>query len=506
MRFLNSAHVQRVMASQDTTERLLNLNIPKESSGPHHHMHVARPMHSMWSINSKHRDKPPQQAFDGTPLQLEARSSSYSVDEIDRSLVGIRELEDSAFEELLATRREHVSGGSLTNVLTMHTILPPGVKIAIPISHVPNSHYEVATVVSSKRIHVPCSEPQKTYPNSLSITAKLDRCYLRNGNFAELTFRVSDDCPMPKHSKAPIGSCVATTYGIGVLVGWRVEDECHVVRSLWHKHGAHAYLQSNHIHGTVPAAVGFEVETTRGSGIVTACTGGGCTFVEPKFLVGLSDEEVVIEVKYSDITSCPAAQFIPIIEHIREAATFQIQVDNYLSALRENELAKRNDDTHSFWKSWSDCLGILWDSFLKAVDEDREFDEGVNEFMSELIQFLEGLSTTAEKNHDADHTTRISEPETEESLPEEQEAGIWLLNDLLGGILQNGKADRDDKAEPQGGSCSGSKSYDTKYYDRLFSVIRVLRRTLSLARAASFDHTVSTVSAKRHTFCYRSPY
>ena len=31
----------------------------------------------------------------------------------------------------------------------------------------------------------------------------------------------------------PIGSCVSIKFGVGVLVGWRVQDDCHVVRVLW---------------------------------------------------------------------------------------------------------------------------------------------------------------------------------------------------------------------------------------------------------------------------------
>ena len=85
--------------------------------------------------------------------------------------------------------------------------LLPGVKIVVPIFPIQpglkankkllDSHFQMATVVSSKRIHAYSSNkrpsPGRWTTNCLSVTVKLDKSFLRNGEFAELTFRVMDN-------------------------------------------------------------------------------------------------------------------------------------------------------------------------------------------------------------------------------------------------------------------------------------------------------------------------
>jgi hypothetical protein len=133
--------------------------------------------------------------------------------------------------------------------------LKPGVKVAVPLSPLGperkarssrRNAFQMTTVVSRKRIFVTtgnkeASDSKIKETNCLSGTVKMDQFFLRNGEFSELAFRVMDDWApryMPRHLKVPVGSCVATSFGIGVLVGWRAEDDCHVVRSLWHCRGA----------------------------------------------------------------------------------------------------------------------------------------------------------------------------------------------------------------------------------------------------------------------------
>jgi len=153
------------------------------------------------------------------------------------------------------------------DAIKRRSILLPGVKIAVPIfPYSAMKHHkqkrssswthQMASVLGCKRIHVPgLGNPSRhihrkedilyqgtayfhsRYPtNCLAIHLQLDKCYLRNGTFSSMHIRIPDQSRyMPRHSKYPIGSCVATSFGVGVLVGWRVEDDCHVIRSLWQK-------------------------------------------------------------------------------------------------------------------------------------------------------------------------------------------------------------------------------------------------------------------------------
>jgi hypothetical protein len=69
---------------------------------------------------------------------------------------------------------------------------------------------------------------------------------------------------MPKHSKVPVGARVATTYGICILVGWRVEDDVMRQRIAINDEVsgvAYAYLNRNAIHSTHGSSRCFRVQT-----------------------------------------------------------------------------------------------------------------------------------------------------------------------------------------------------------------------------------------------------
>ena len=416
-------------------------------------------------------------------------------------------------------------------VLYKREPLASGVRVAVPLFPIQpgrnckahkQTAYQMATVVSSKRIYVGDDDGERVgqplvHPNCLSVTVKLEKCFLRNGEFAELTFRVLDEWgprSMPRHSKVPIGSCVATSFGIGVLVGWRVETDCYVVRSLWRCRGsgsAHAYLNRKAIHSTIEAAVGFRVQTMFGWGVVIACTNGGSTFEASRFFVLIKEEGRhsgrVLELHRKEILSCHVAQFMPIIEHIREAAHYQIQLNNYNAALREERLLEDSTTTtieQELLHSWSACAGILWDSFLKAVEEDKDFDDGVNDFMKSIIGFLDRLdqdgSVVRDEGVDQKGTAQkeakprvpfctVDDNEIEVQLAESmkdddknQEPGFWIMNDLFGGVFQSETSSR------QSGDENAVESIQPSYYERAFALLRTLMKTVSIARAASVDH------------------
>ena len=365
--------------------------------------------------------------------------------------------------------------------------LAPGVKVAVPLfpyqPHTKLQHrgvggttclgrqrksatvpYQMGSVVSSHRIFVKeDGDIDDNATNCLSVTVQLDKSFLRNGEFAELTFRVMDswidDRYMPAHSKVPVGSCVATTFGLGVLVGWRVEDDCHVVRSLWQRRGpgaSCAYLNRSAIHCVMEAAVGFHVQTKFGSGVVLAYVdGGGKRFDRGRFLVNIQEEGrqhqgQVVELYRPDILGCPGAQFIPVIEHIREAAHFQIQVDNYKAALRAQQLGGLDPDSgeedndgedemkrstsQSFWQTASAWAEIMWNSFLKAVEDDEgdAVDSWLNDLIQSIVVFLERLDEHPQSGDGSARGFRESNLTNEEKkepdqtfLEEEKEREKW---------------------------------------------------------------------------------
>ncbi|GKY95686.1 hypothetical protein MPSEU_000529600 [Mayamaea pseudoterrestris] len=502
-------------------------------------------------------DKEPdlQERDPSVTMQLESNSTVGGEDDIHREMDERIDLSPPQINRFVSLDDEKrpIRFQSLTNPSPDFTLptqkptqqtscrrepLQAGVKVAVPIFPLqPRQHgvvrrytfsqYQMGTVVRSKRIYVASADidTSRYYrhnreTNCLSVTVKLDKSFLRNAEFAELSFRVLDSWStryMPKCSKVPIGACVATKYGIGVLVGWRVEGDCHVIRSLWNRRGAgsaHAYLGRDAIYSTIEAAIGFDVKTRFGGGVVVAYVDGGKTFDMGRYLVAIYEDGRhcghVLDVHRNDIYACYGSQFIPIIEHVREAALYQIQVDNYNAALREqlySNAAETSDPR--FWNAIRECGDILWDSFLRAVEEDKDFDAGVNEFMAKIIEFLERLDSSPA---DCDVTTKdefvmtdfeiecitqfssTSEDDIDSDGCVRNEPGMWLVNDIFGGFFKQGEQSLDetsanapkDSAVPQ--QSHVYTTADTTNFDRAFAVIRTLMHTVTFAKAASVDH------------------
>ena len=414
-------------------------------------------------------------------------------------------------------------------------LLLPGVKIVVPVfplqpgssksqsHHFKKSRFQMATVVSSKRLciykknQMPLSGNRGT--NCLSITVKLDKCFLRNGEFATLTLRVMDDWGaryMPRHSKLPLGSCVSTSFGLGVLVGWRVEDDIHIVRCLWQHRGsgsACAYLRRDSIHSTMEAAVGFDVNTAIGRGTVVAYVNGGQDFRCGRYFVSISEEgrhhRQVLQLNRSDILSCESAKYVPIVEHIREAAQYQLQLDFYEELLMENENGEEDDfDENKMLGEFSKNFNILWKSFLRAIDEDEGFDEGMNAFIQSCINFLNQLDSpegiVKAKSSDvsanvvitatesSSHASRSVSSIITSKAPEKADAGFWVMDNIFGIFGSEketgGKAQKDPESECIEIECAPRRlqTFD-KTYQRAFAVLRTLMRTVKIAQAAAVD-------------------
>jgi hypothetical protein len=454
--------------------------------------------------------------------------------------------------ELICNERENDdTSESLIQLLSppssksRHPGLLPGVKIAVPVLPIspggPKQHsssrkrrkeqFQMATVVSSKRI---CVFEKNNMPqsgnrgsNCLSITVNLDKCFLRDGQFATMTLRIMDKWGskyMPKHSKLPMGSCVATSFGLGVLVGWRVEDDCHIVRSLWQHRGsgsACAYLRRDSIHATMEAAVGFEANTTHGRGTVVGYVNGGPEFKIGRYFVSITDEgsrhhKQVLELNRMDVLSCESAKFLPTVEHIRAAAQYQLQIDRY-NELRD---AKSNYEemSNKMWGEFSKHFDILWKSFLRAIEEDHEFDDGMNEFIQNCVNFLnqldspdnEGMLFSPRSNgYDIDnfdasiyiHATDSSKSQFSKSTSsaiaagdgEKPDSGFWLMNNMFE-IFQSNRdvhdtvGDRDNPIDVEGIEIQCTPRHRSeKNYARAFAILRTLTKTVTIAKAASAD-------------------
>lgn len=599
MRILNSEHVQKAVASQETAERIYDISkkvenqlkntsidgktaenssskLDSEESAKRlvdaKRVEVKKPVHTMWtspasavrqqsesSLGSSAEDDQIENGFASLPRSVGIMQLSSPGDSRPPRSPHARQISKpspvggNSFGAGAGASGGPGSGSNRLGVIDSHSRLlstksskqitrranlKPGTKVVVPVlpkqpgmtastSRTQGSMFQMATVVKSRRIHLrTAGRRQKSgasYTNCLSVTVKLDKSFLRGADFAEMTFRIRDewsDRYMPRHSKFPIGACVATSFGLGVLVGWRVEDDVHVITSLWQHRGAgsaHAYLNRDALHGVIEASVGFDVETNIGRGTVVAYVHPGQDFRGGRFFVHVKEgryKDQVLEFARSNILSCLGAKYIPVIELLREAAQYQLLVDKYKAALRRQNAAADEDqlsEEELFLRTCSKGLEILWASFLKAVEEDKEFDQGLGDFVTAIIGFLEGLdekegkpsqetarveekpvTTSSRREASENDLTNHSTAASTITVPQVEAPGFWLMNDWFGGIFQDSQNATPSVAITEVSSIGtliddAEQARSDEYYKYAFAIVRSLMRAVSIARVSCAD-------------------
>jgi hypothetical protein len=152
-----------------------------------------------------------------------------------------------------------------------------------------------------------------------------DEPHIRVGLEWELDSRRRKESDVPRanvlcQSFCAVGECVLTAFGTGVLLGFRSEDEKHVVQ-LWGSMGAGrnlAYMGASSISRVIPAAIGLAVETPLGRGM--------CRGFRPGAAVGgtappdaVHEDVFVVDFPWSRAfvpsasVRCPVAKVLPLI-------------------------------------------------------------------------------------------------------------------------------------------------------------------------------------------------
>jgi hypothetical protein len=351
-------------------------------------------------------------------------------------------------------------------------------------------------VISSRRIYIaPNDKPHLLvrHTNCLSIKIILDKAFLRGGKFAVMNLRVMDEWNLvPRHSKFPIGSCVATTFGVGVLVGWRAEDDCHIIRSLWKRGGpgtGSAYLRRDSIHKVVEAAVGFDVHTTFGIGNVVAYVRGGARNTNGKYLVSLTGRRSgqILEFDRSQILSCHGAAFAPVTEQVRAAAIFRLQILQYKAKNREQRLNSSTESVRDkgMWRNFSEYVDLFANSLSKAIADDPDFESEFDKFVSYIIELLDGKKSD-EDSADGNSESEVknapqSTPETEIYTSGTNPIESWNINEIIQSFFV---AKKDEQSIPA--DCKNmlnAQAFDDAHESAKI-LIRVLLRTVSVAKAA----------------------
>jgi hypothetical protein len=176
----------------------------------------------------------------------------------------------------------------------------------------------------------------------------------------------------------------------------------------------------------------------------------------------------------------------------------------------ENEHGEEDEfDENKMLGEFSKHFNILWKSFLRAIDEDDGFDEGMNAFIQSCINFLNQLDspdgivktkgsddaahvliTTTESSS---HASRSASSIITNKAPEKADSGFWLMDNIFGifgGEKETGGKAQNDDPNPEciEIECAPRRlqTFD-KTYQRAFAVLRTLMRTVTIAQAAAVD-------------------
>lgn len=151
-------------------------------------------------------------------------------------------------------------------------------------------------------------------PEELDVRVALDGRLADGGKEPALVSRYD----LLERSFCPVGTCVETMFGSGVLLDFRRHDSCHIVR-LWRPRGRGAstlMCQASALRRRLDAAVGFPARTPYGVGVVRAMRhSAGPSLCASTYSVGLSWG--VVHVSDSSLR-CPTAAAMPAIECVNQ--------------------------------------------------------------------------------------------------------------------------------------------------------------------------------------------
>ncbi|CAJ1459389.1 unnamed protein product [Effrenium voratum] len=192
-----------------------------------------------------------------------------------------------------------------------------------------------------------------------------------------------------RSSFCALGTCVQTSFGPGVLLQYRREDDVHEVQ-LWgplsQRH--RAYLRRDALKRVIPAMPGLAVETPQGPGICKAVSGDSLSIAWPWGRGELRSDEV----------TCPAAKTLPLVSRFLDAAVQLVRLHSGtllrlaealngvgLEQLQEQLAAKAGEAVNTAMNLWED-----WEA-KEDQEVAKELHSQVEQAMPELQGVVGGL-------------------------------------------------------------------------------------------------------------------
>ncbi len=215
------------------------------------------------------------------------------------------------------------------------------------------------------------------------------------------------------------------------------------------------------------------------------------------------------------------------MEQLKEAAKYQMQVDNYETEKLQLLLQEDALLIDKSWRVFSQSFDLFLSSFVKAAEEDANFDSEISNFLSQIISFLEDFELGSTKKRDSKFekgdkdtiktTDNIEVPNANVRLPNLEKhvenlddidnitkteatdiPGMWFLRDLFGGDTKKNDNSSSTNGAVPAKDDNGKEPFGEESYNKVYAFLTILMRTISIARAGCTDKPNLKVRIQYH--------
>jgi len=192
-----------------------------------------------------------------------------------------------------------------------------------------------------------------------------------------------------------------------------------------------------------------------------------------------------------------------------------MQVDNYEVEKFQMMLQDETLLIDNTWKVFSEGFELFLSSFVKAAEEDENFDSEINNFLSQIIEFLEdfelgGTTRRRSMKHIAEPASSLNglladKPTRNSKLGEtyarsevSDSSGLWFVRDLFGDLINHGETVERKSSIPvppraMRGDITG---FGVESYNKVYAFLATLMRTISIAKAGCTNNPNLKVRGK----------
>ena len=192
-----------------------------------------------------------------------------------------------------------------------------------------------------------------------------------------------------------------------------------------------------------------------------------------------------------------------------------MQVDNYEAEKFQMLLQDETLLIDKTWKVFSEGFELFLSSFVKAAEEDENFDSEINNFLSQIIEFLEdfelgGTTRRHSMKHMAEpagslnglladkskRSSKVGETDARSEISDT--SGLWFVRHLFDDMVNHGQTEvrKPSIQVPPRAMAGDSTGFGVESYNKVYAFLETLMRTISIAKAGCTNNPNLKVRGK----------